>query len=245
MPNIDPLEYSANLLSTTDRQDQHIHSRLALYQVFSRIYDQNKDLLNEILDLENSGNHFLSLNTTSYIQGLVIASTVYLVTNVLMGKTQILDSTNKRWVIGRNRQATLPIADRRLSRRHAVITYDTKRQQFQLSDLGSTNGTFLNDEPILKSRYLQDGDRIRFGGLGLTFFTLQLPASATAIPCEPESEINVTSIPPLPSIGSHTQESPVDEPNAAASSQNTPQSHPLASQPHPEGTAVVPRPRRL
>ena len=63
-------------------------------------------------------------------------------------------------VIGRDRTATLCIADASVSRRHSQIEKDD--DQFVILDLESLNGTFINDVPV-KRRPLQHGDRVRIG----------------------------------------------------------------------------------
>jgi pSer/pThr/pTyr-binding forkhead associated (FHA) protein len=58
----------------------------------------------------------------------------------------------------------IEIAHGTTSTHHAAIECDP--QHFVLSDLGSTNGTFHNEEAIgfQGKRDLRDGDKIRFGG---------------------------------------------------------------------------------
>jgi hypothetical protein len=58
----------------------------------------------------------------------------------------------------------IEIAHGTTSTHHATIECDPQR--FVLSDLGSTNGTFHNEEAIgfQGKRELRDGDKIRFGG---------------------------------------------------------------------------------
>ena len=63
-------------------------------------------------------------------------------------------------VIGRQAGATLKIGNASVSRRHAVIEKDGDR--FVIADLGSRNGTFVNDVPV-RRRELQHGDRVRIG----------------------------------------------------------------------------------
>src|SRR5947207_14930428 len=63
-------------------------------------------------------------------------------------------------VIGRDRTATLCIADASISRRHSQI--EKENEQFVITDLESLNGTFINDVPV-KRRQLQHGDRVRIG----------------------------------------------------------------------------------
>lgn len=161
------LALSAERLSTTD--DSELQQRLSLYQVFLRLYEQNRGLLEEILSLENGGSKALASVTLPYIQGLVLRQQVYLVTNILGNGSQCLTQSQNLWLVGRDSQrVNLPILDKRLSRRHAAIRY--ANQQFYLVDLGSSNGTYINGEPIRRCTPLKDGDRIRLGSLSFAFF---------------------------------------------------------------------------
>lgn len=63
-------------------------------------------------------------------------------------------------IIGRQAGATLKIGNASVSRRHAVIEKEGDR--FVIADLGSRNGTFVNDVPV-RRRELQHGDRVRIG----------------------------------------------------------------------------------
>ncbi len=63
-------------------------------------------------------------------------------------------------LIGRQAGATLKIGNASVSRRHALIEKDG--DHFVIADLGSRNGTFVNDIPV-KRRELQHGDRVRIG----------------------------------------------------------------------------------
>lgn len=63
--------------------------------------------------------------------------------------------------IGRLADNDICIPEQHVSRRHAVITYDAERQQFLVKDMGSANGTYLNDQPLTKPAHLKNGDTIR------------------------------------------------------------------------------------
>ncbi len=54
------------------------------------------------------------------------------------------------------------------SSRHAKIT--RQGRTLVLTDLGSTNGTYLNDEPLTGPQPLHPGDRIRIGDSVFTYF---------------------------------------------------------------------------
>src|SRR5438552_6975093 len=70
----------------------------------------------------------------------------------------------KRFSIGRTPENDLVIADTSLSRRHALI--ENFEGRFNLSDCGSSNGTFINGTPITALTELSDWDVLTFGGIG-------------------------------------------------------------------------------
>lgn len=82
--------------------------------------------------------------------------------------------------IGRDPQNTLCIADVLSSRNHAVVESLSRNEVF-VRDLGSTNGTFLNDERLkAQARMrLHSGDSIRIGGKLLSFTGLEAAEQRT------------------------------------------------------------------
>jgi diguanylate cyclase (GGDEF)-like protein len=68
--------------------------------------------------------------------------------------------------LGRALEADVRVNDARASRMHARINVErdssTGEALYRLTDLGSTNGTLLNGQPV-KDAYLQDGDKITVG----------------------------------------------------------------------------------
>ena len=69
-------------------------------------------------------------------------------------------------VIGRDPSSTVCLVDSRVSRQHASV--DVGPDSWVLHDLGSTNGTRVNGEPVLTAD-LEPGDVIDLGGVRLTF----------------------------------------------------------------------------
>lgn len=63
-------------------------------------------------------------------------------------------------LIGRSSQAQIQIDHESVSRRHAQVAIGD--QEAVVRDLGSTNGTYVNDEPVTE-RVLRDGDLIKVG----------------------------------------------------------------------------------
>lgn len=68
--------------------------------------------------------------------------------------------------LGRGLSNDIILEDTRVSRHHAQLRYKARR--FWLTDLGSTNGTFVNGERVSETA-LRDGDIVSLGGLELTF----------------------------------------------------------------------------
>ncbi|GGM19394.1 MULTISPECIES: FHA domain-containing protein [Micromonospora] len=71
-------------------------------------------------------------------------------------------------VIGRAPTADIMVDDPHLSRRHAAVRQT--EGGVALVDLGSTNGTWLNDRRIDGVEQLSDGDVIRLGRTELRYF---------------------------------------------------------------------------
>jgi pSer/pThr/pTyr-binding forkhead associated (FHA) protein len=69
---------------------------------------------------------------------------------------------------GRDPSMPLALKDSEASRRHARLSPEGERALVE--DLGSTNGTFVNDQPIEGRRTIVPGDRVR---LGLTVLQLR------------------------------------------------------------------------
>lgn len=82
----------------------------------------------------------------------------------LVGKTFLLTDET---VIGRSSAADVILEDPAASHRHARIF--TQGSHYFLEDLGSTNGTFVEDTKIAKSVRLKSDDKIRIGHTILQF----------------------------------------------------------------------------
>ena len=74
----------------------------------------------------------------------------------------VFDILLKEVAVGSAPGNDLVIEDRTVSRRHAAMTLNDNR--VRLTDLGATNGTYVNGQRILAAVDLSDGDEVRFGG---------------------------------------------------------------------------------
>jgi pSer/pThr/pTyr-binding forkhead associated (FHA) protein len=117
--------------------------------------------------------------------------------------------------IGREPNMPLHIDDGQVSRRHARVSPHDGRAVVE--DLGSTNGTFVNDQPIQSPRELSPGDRVR---IGLTVIELrsaqqvqERPSAVNVVPQitavghgvlqeVPDQQLAPVAAPPMPAPGS-------------------------------------------
>ena len=83
-------------------------------------------------------------------------------------------------IIGRAVESDIVITSRRVSREHARLRREGWR--VILEDLGSTNGTFLNDERVLNPVELRDEDRIRVGDVTFVFHDPAITIRETPFP---------------------------------------------------------------
>lgn len=88
-------------------------------------------------------------------------------------------------VVGRDAQNDIILDDSAVSRQHAKLRREPgarkNTEQFYIYDLGSSNGTFVNDKKVVR-KALDDGDRIRIGETLLVFKTAESPPPAKRQP---------------------------------------------------------------
>jgi DNA-binding winged helix-turn-helix (wHTH) protein len=78
-------------------------------------------------------------------------------------------------ILGREGEGILVVKSTTVSRRHARITIATN--DAIVEDLGSKNGTYVNDRPVTGPTRVTDGDQVRLGSL---LFTFRFPAPSTS-----------------------------------------------------------------
>lgn len=125
--------------------------------------------------------------------------------------------------IGRSPENRIPIPERHVSRQHAVISF--QNGIFMITDLGSANGTFVNDKQLVDPFPLAHGDIIRLYVPVLEFSaivthdeaehakatgTLIVPASAGGTPVlhitsGPQEDAEIPLLQPRLTIGRATR----------------------------------------
>lgn len=96
-------------------------------------------------------------------------STLTLLTGVESGMVHVIESDET--VLGRGHGCRVRIDDSGLSRRHCRILKSP--EGYLIEDLDSTNGTFLEGEPVRGRRKLEDGVRIQMGRDTVLKFAVQ------------------------------------------------------------------------
>jgi pSer/pThr/pTyr-binding forkhead associated (FHA) protein len=88
--------------------------------------------------------------------------------------------TGETITIGRALENNIVITSKRVSRGHAQVRREGWRAI--LEDMGSTNGTFLNDERVLTPMELHDGDRVTIGDVTMIFHDPDITYRDTPFP---------------------------------------------------------------
>ena len=81
-------------------------------------------------------------------------------------RTERIRISSSQITFGRSDQCDISVDDQFLSSRHAII--HNKGGSLSIEDLDSTNGTFLNDQPLTGTAPLKSGDVVRIGQTTLT-----------------------------------------------------------------------------
>jgi hypothetical protein len=108
-----------------------------------------------------------------YIQAVVTGHTTFLITNLNRDHNHHLTNIASTWLIGRAPTCAITIADLSVSRCHAVVGFHPV-DGFYITDIGSTNGTWVNRHrlPLRQRRTLHDGELLQFGKRKVEFFLI-------------------------------------------------------------------------
>ncbi len=72
------------------------------------------------------------------------------------------------FLVGRAEDCDVHLLEPFVSRHHCGIVVDTQTQFLRVRDMGSRNGTFINDQRIVGICDLHDGDKLTVGFIPLT-----------------------------------------------------------------------------
>lgn len=121
------------------------------------------DFLNELDAPASAG----SDNSVSGVEGLPLGSALLVVKRgPNAGSRFLLDQSTTS--AGRHPDSDIFLDDVTVSRRHAEFRLESS--EFQVVDVGSLNGTYVNREPV-DSAVLANGDEVQIGKFRLVFLT--------------------------------------------------------------------------
>ena len=143
--------------------------------------------------------------------------------------------TKERTTIGRKPHNDIQIDNLAVSGEHAVIV--TILADSFLEDLGSTNGTLVNGQPI-KKHFLQNNDVVELGKYKLKYINDQTSKPASSQDFEKTMVLRPGAAPSKPAEG------PKPAPSAAAPSMSTSQPSPSVATTQPTPTMPSPQPAR-
>jgi FHA domain len=124
--------------------------------------------------------------------------------------------------IGRDESTGMALDDEQASRRHARVS--AQGDLALLEDLGSTNGTYVNGQPIEGPRVLRPGDRIRVGLTVIELRTAQEVQSqpSAVLPVPQVTQLSQGILEPAPERELQPGPPPDAEPETAAEPQAAP-----------------------
>jgi hypothetical protein len=117
--------------------------------------------------------------TSFYIQAVTTGRTTFLATNLTQEQEIQITSISSSWILGRSLTCAIVLPHPSVSRCHAAIGHHPDRG-FYITDVGSSNGTWVNGQRLVPSRRqaLRDGDLIRIGSVRVEFFAVKRDRSA-------------------------------------------------------------------
>lgn len=126
-------------------------------------------------------------------------------------------SIDRDMLVGRHQTADILLQQSEISRKHAAFLL--KDQSLFLQDLGSSNGTYVNDVQIAAETLLKQGDIVQFASLKFSVFE---PAKAL--------EDVVESV-EAATLGAAVVETPISQPSEAVAASETAQAEVSADAP--------------
>jgi len=113
--------------------------------------------------------------------------------------------TSKKTILGRRPDCDLRIPTRDVSRRHCEIGPGEKRSELVVRDLGSSNGTFVNDKRVAETM-LKPGDRLTVGPVTFVVRINGEPAQIKPQDAAPRLEESEEAVVPVQADGVDTND---------------------------------------
>jgi pSer/pThr/pTyr-binding forkhead associated (FHA) protein len=113
--------------------------------------------------------------------------------------------SSKRTILGRRPDCDLRIPTRDVSRRHCEIGPGEKRSELVVRDLGSSNGTYVNDKRIAETT-LKPGDRLTVGPVTFVVRINGEPAKIRPQDAAPKLEDSAEAVVPVQADGVDTND---------------------------------------
>lgn len=113
----------------------------------------------------------LHRSDSHYIQAIEIEQGACVASNCLCASQVEIAPIATGWAIGRSPTCAIRIQHSSISRCHAILGYQPEIG-FYITDLGSSNGTWLNSQRLnpMQRYVLQDCDRLRIGKFIVDFY---------------------------------------------------------------------------
>ncbi|HEY9770074.1 MAG TPA: FHA domain-containing protein [Coleofasciculaceae cyanobacterium] len=146
-------------------------------------------------------------------------------------------STVENTVIGRSPDCQIALDPHEfvtVSRRHAEIKLVDA--SWQINDLGTTNGTLVNDRPVSNNQRLESGDRIILGAKGPEFSFECLTLNATVMVQPTEIEVDIPEPEPSPS---KSENKPIETPEVVVANVTIPAVQEIVKDPEPAQAPIA------
>jgi uncharacterized protein involved in exopolysaccharide biosynthesis len=122
---------------------------------------------------------------------------------------RVFPLTRNTNVVGRSEQADVRISQPAVSAEHARIT--TGGMGFEVEDLGSVNGTFVNGVRVTRAK-LQRGDRLTLGNVDLTFLLEKgHEATMALLPPRARRTTTLSGLRPIAGVAGMSRHDPDDD----------------------------------
>jgi hypothetical protein len=120
-----------------------------------------------------------------FVYGVAQGRVAFLVTNLPSGQTMRASDIASHWFVGRSGTSTIVLSHATISRNHALLGFCPARG-FYVLDVGSKNGTYLNDQILETSvqHWVQHGDHLQLGKVKVDFLISGWQPQSQSLPVE-------------------------------------------------------------